>query len=106
MKSAIELVTEERQRQITEEGYDEKHDEGHDGGALALAAAAYASHPLKIYRQSQYRNSVQFDQIRPFDEYDIDPEKDELRCLVIGAALMLAEIERIMKVKIEEDANR
>ena len=42
MKTAIELITEERARQISDEGWSEEHDHSHTDGALASAAACYA----------------------------------------------------------------
>lgn len=46
MKTGLELITEERQRQINEEGWDESHDDAHIDRSLAKAAACYAN-PLK-----------------------------------------------------------
>lgn len=42
MKTGIELIAEERQRQITEEGWTPEHDINHTNGQLASAAACYA----------------------------------------------------------------
>lgn len=42
-KTGIELIAEERQRQIEVEGYDKKHDSGHTDMELAGAAACYIS---------------------------------------------------------------
>lgn len=41
MKSAIELIAEERQRQIDVEGYSKEHDLQHDEGEFLDAAASY-----------------------------------------------------------------
>jgi len=96
MKTAFEMIAEERQRQIEKEGWTKEHDlKEHDGGTLALAAACYAAHPLKIYRYAEYAKSYQFEQIIPFDEYQIDNKHDELRRLTIAGALIVAEIERL-----------
>ncbi len=38
MKTGIELISEERQRQITDEGFDSDHDDMHSVGELADAA--------------------------------------------------------------------
>jgi hypothetical protein len=45
MKTGIELIADERQRQIIGEGLDEKHDDEHQKGELANAAACYALSP-------------------------------------------------------------
>lgn len=41
MKSGIELMAEERQRQIEKEGYNSEHDDLHTDGELVRAAIAY-----------------------------------------------------------------
>ena len=43
MKTPIELIAEERERQQEKEGWTLEHDDEHDGGELAMAAALYAS---------------------------------------------------------------
>lgn len=42
MKTGIELIAEERQRQIEVEGWTSEHDDHHSGGEMARAAAFYA----------------------------------------------------------------
>lgn len=42
MKTGIEIITEERKRQIEKEGFDLKHDQQNTGGQLAIAAVCYA----------------------------------------------------------------
>ena len=46
MKTGIELIAEERQRQIEVEGWTLDHDKDHDNGEMAAAAAAYAFAPF------------------------------------------------------------
>src|ERR1035437_10469018 len=41
-KTGLELIADERARQITEEGFTTEHDKQHDNGQLAAAAASYA----------------------------------------------------------------
>lgn len=48
MKTGIELITEERRRQIEKEGFDANHDAQHYSGELAMAAICFAA-PKKIY---------------------------------------------------------
>jgi hypothetical protein len=40
--SGVELIKNERERQVNEEGYTPEHDDEHDLGELGLAAALYA----------------------------------------------------------------
>jgi hypothetical protein len=42
LKSGIDLITEERQRQIDEEGYTPEHDDEHDKWEMVFAAISYA----------------------------------------------------------------
>lgn len=49
MKTSIELIAEERQRQIEVEGFTAEHDEQNDDCELAAAAAAYAFAPFMNY---------------------------------------------------------
>ena len=45
MKSGIELIAEERERQIRVEGYQDFQDDAHEDGELANAAVCYALDP-------------------------------------------------------------
>ena len=45
MKTGIELIAEERQRQIEVEGWTAEHDDLHDMGELVAAAMCYLTHP-------------------------------------------------------------
>jgi hypothetical protein len=44
MKTGIELIAFERDRQRSAEGYDDEHDDGHDTMEIASAAACYLDH--------------------------------------------------------------
>lgn len=50
--TGIELITEERRRQIEEKGYTVVHDALHSPQQLADAAIAYAMHPF--YRRARF----------------------------------------------------
>lgn len=83
-KAATHVVGEiaiERLRQITVEGWDHGHDDEHDEGALADAAAFYAS----------VKN---IGSLWPWDPMYIK-NHPRRRQLVIAAALLVAEIERM-----------
>jgi hypothetical protein len=88
MKTGIELIAEERQRQITGEGWTPENDDQHCNGALARAAAAYAlpawlrSYPLLA-------------RIWPFSAPWWKPTPmDRNRELIKAGALIAAEIDR------------
>lgn len=88
MKTGIELIAAERQRQIEEEGYDARHDKYHDYEDLAQAAVAYA-YPLdKSY--PDFRLDVW-----PWDTSSFKPSpENRIKELVKAGALIAAAIDR------------
>lgn len=101
MKTAIQLIEEERKRQIEKEGYTQEHDRGHGAGDLSLAAACYAAHPMKLYYFVEFSRSYEFKKVIPFSEYEIDEKHSEMRRLVIAGALIVSEIERLQELEKE-----
>ena len=104
MKTGSELIAEERQRQIDEEGYSNKHDNMHRRFELSKAGAAYA---LDVAGERIYAKAVW-----PWDEQYWKPtvnqigrkEEDEIRQLVKAGALIAAEIDRLLRwIKLSED---
>lgn len=82
MKTAIELITEERSRQISQ-GWLAEHDDTHDEGELARAAAEYAIRSTGLTMSYT---------AWPWGEF---PKRDTpLNDLVKAGALIVAEIER------------
>lgn len=96
--SAIDLIAQERQRQITEEGYDANHDDdyGHSDGELAHAAAAYALGGGHLTGLIDDR-VINIWPTAWGPEEDIVTRKPRLRQLVIAGALIVAEIERLQR---------
>lgn len=98
MKTGIELIAEERQRQIDVEGWTAEHDKLWFNGELALAAACYA-----------VENNKNVDVIVPVGENFTSnawpwdgwwkPSDDPVRNLVKAGALIAAEIDRINAAK-------
>lgn len=83
MKSALELIGEERRRQIVVEGYDQEHDDQHKDGEIVAAALIYADSTIRTMRGN---------------EWGVRPQKfTRERQLVIAAALLVAEIERLRR---------
>lgn len=80
----LDEIAAERRRQIEAEGYTPEHDDGHDGGELAMAASAWA-HPQQIVMAWG-------------DALDKRP-KPRRRQLIIAAALIVAEIERLERIQ-------
>lgn len=92
MKTGIELIAEERQRQVTVEGYDNAHDDEHSAGELAMAAMCYAMDP--IWRPAEiapmgwpWIGGGEMDGFKP-------TPGDRVRELVKAGALIVAEIDR------------
>lgn len=93
MKTGIELIAEERQRQIEKEGWTKEHDAQHKIGVLAKAAVCYAIPPLARAAVSPDDSLPPF--WWPFAKEWWKPEKDRVRELVKAGALIAAEIDKI-----------
>ncbi len=109
MKSGAELITEERQRQISENGYTLHHDSEHENEELARAAMCYAM-------PSDLRNKAVWGESRLLHFYQSHGEhiklypigwkmkptpNDRIKELVKAGALIAAEIDRLLIKKIE-----
>lgn len=100
MKSGIELIAEERARQVEAEGYTAEHDDRHSGGQLADMAACYAIAPVVPYVKSEYVGRVQFDDLFPFSaRFDGRERHDRKKRLIIAGALIAAEIDRLNRLR-------
>lgn len=89
-KTGIELIAQERKRQIDEEGFTTQHDDQWIGGELAMAACCYAQEGSK---------SPEFVPFGfPWDKEWWKPTpENRVRELVKAGALIAAEIDRIQK---------
>jgi hypothetical protein len=96
MKTGVERIKDERDRQIALEGYDKAHDNAHANGELALAAEAYL-------RELRYRPRRLMDTSRPPEEpwpwegRSWKPKPDPIRQLEIVGALVAAELDRLLR---------
>jgi hypothetical protein len=101
MKTAIELIAEERNRQIESEKWSPEHDDTHDRNELALAAAAYAIPTNYVGRNHEYK-TFHAGHVWPFDDcWFKRDDNDRIRELVKAGALITAEIERLQRQKIK-----
>lgn len=89
--TGIELIDEERWKQISEEGYDEKHDDLHMNGEIRDAAIAYAM-------VCDDRAGDNAGDIFPW-EGSWNPSPDPVKNLVRAGALIAAEIDRIQRIE-------
>jgi hypothetical protein len=87
----VRLIAEERERQITREGWDEEHDDEHTDNELAVAAACYA-----MPRWHKNRMPARW----PWDREWWKPG-DRIRELSKAGALIAAEIDRLLRARAE-----
>lgn len=85
MKNGIELISEERKRQIEKEGYTQEHDNNHNTEEFVLAAIAYLECNFEGYEA---------DLTWPWDSNSFKP-KDVKTNLVKAGALIAAALDRI-----------
>lgn len=103
MDKVIAEITAERKRQMEVEGWTPKHDDEHDDGSLARAAACYAM-PGHVRIMPAGGTETIRSRVWPLS-WDPDwwKPKDRRRDLIRAAALIVAEIERLDRVKPETD---
>ena len=95
-KTGIELIAEERQRQIEVEGCTTEHDDSHGDGSLAMAASCYAV-PSSL---REYPTLATHPELWPWDTRWWKPTpNDRIRELVKAGALIAAEIERLQRME-------
>lgn len=91
MKTGIELISDERKRQVESEGWTAEHDDEHDNHQLSEAAACYA-----LGVPTAVSNDVAKVPLWPWDESWWKPG-DRVRDLVKAGALIAAEIDRLQR---------
>jgi len=107
MQTGIELITEERARQIFVEGWTAEHDAQHELGELTEAALCYAVVASAEVRGSEAREwpVVMFNGFNdslvewPWGHEWYKPSDDPIRNLVKAGALIAAEIDRLQQLK-------
>ena len=100
MKTGIQLIAQERKRQIESEGYTSLNDEVYLEGELANAAAYYFMiDELIDFMDENWGNDMHL-HIWPFDlNYLKRVPEDRIRELQKAGALIAAEIDRINLIK-------
>jgi hypothetical protein len=109
--TVIAEIEAERLRQMSVEGWSQKHDDEHGKGEMALAAACYAA-PVALFRAEVYaldvpggnRESTGFTRYQPVWPWFAHwwKPKDRRRDLIRAAALIVAEIERLDRAVLKE----
>lgn len=102
MKTAFELIAEEKQKQINK-GYDSAHDDSHNKGELAEAAAYYAFTQEQrewTDKMLENTNGGEGSSVYPFEPESFKPyPNDRIHELVISCSFLIAEIERRQRIK-------
>lgn len=100
MKTGIELIADERHRQIAKEGFSQQHDEEHDAGELSAAGAAYALNASCVLYPLNGTPLEDTPIMWPWEPSWWKP-KDPLADLVRAGALIAAEIDKLLRAKTE-----
>lgn len=95
MKTGIELIAEERQRQIDQEGWTFEHDDKHTDGSLANAAACYAVDKNEIAKDEVFL--LIWPTSWDCEWYKPSPE-NRIKELKKAGALIAAEIDRLQRI--------
>ena len=99
MKTGTELITEERQRQISVEGWTPQHDDEHSDGSLAVAAACYATQAYQGLYEEGMKVRTFILRYWPWHPKWWKPTPDDrVRELVKAGALIAAEIDRLQRL--------
>jgi hypothetical protein len=86
------LIAQERQRQVTHEGYDPAHDDEHGRGELVQAARAYAACYLLPKFNADHAGW-------PWDAASFKLSDDPVVNLTKAGALIAAEIDRLLRAR-------
>lgn len=97
MKTGIELIAEERLRQVSKLGWTAKHDDEHFNGELSRAAAVYAMGKDFRYLDSGISNSEtpSLPRAWPWIERCKVEDGSQIGNLIKAGALIAAEIDRL-----------
>lgn len=95
MKTGIRLITEERLRQIAEEGWTAEHDDQHVNSELLSAAVCYVD---ETHGDMSAQLTANVQGLWPWDDSWWKPE-GPIRNLVKAGALIAAEIDRLQRLK-------
>lgn len=96
MKTGIEIIADERLRQVEKEGWTFEHDDGHGAGELAMAAMCYCMLPL--WRPAEMAPmGWPWTSGHPMDGFKPTPN-DRIKELAKAGALIAAEIDRLQRL--------
>lgn len=100
MKTGIELIQAERERQVSREGFDAAHDDAHSSGEICRAAGCYLAHAEVQSMLDDPSDPISYagglPAFWPWKQGDWKP-RDRMRNLIRAGALIAAEIDRIQR---------
>jgi len=106
MKTGTQLIEEERQRQISQEGWTPEHDSAHRSGDLNDAAIVYAqaaAYQARGESHEMIQSAQKAGMIRwPWEDAWWKPSADQVKNLVKAGALIAAEIDRLQRAANEK----
>lgn len=104
MSIGAEVIRHERARQEREEGFDASHDDLHTNGELAQAAACYAwPAPRPVAVKKAWPWELHWWKPVPSTFYEGDEIAARIKELGKAGALIAAEIDRLIRLKADED---
>ena len=105
MKTGIELIAAERERQITAKGWSAAHDDKHNNAELAYAGSCYAHVGAAVKRGIDVKDIKEFytdgmDSLIhwPWEDESWKPSNDPIPNLMKAGALIAAELDRLMRL--------
>ncbi len=101
MKTGTQLITEERERQISKEGWSPEHDDEHRGAEIAQAAKCYAHEGFLMakYPDAPRDRFLDMPNQWPWHCDWWKPSRDPVRNLQKAGALIAAEIDRLQRIQ-------
>lgn len=98
IRSGVELIAEERQRQISKEGWTPEHDDSHKRRQMAKAAESYLGTHTEPDEWAAERGEPPSPHHNwPWAKKWWKPSSDPIRNLVKAGALIAAEIDRLQR---------
>ncbi len=98
MKTGAQLIADERERQISQEGFDDSNDDGNNEGELLMGANAYLQSVLAPNKHPSMKRKFILDMYWPrqWNPAWFKPTND-MRDLAKAGALIAAEMDRRMR---------
>lgn len=93
--NGVDMIANERLRQINAEGWTPDHDDGHQLDELLTSADSYLMFVIDSDFDENYFDSQRAKDMWPFDWDSFKPSDDPVRNLVKAGALIAAEIDRL-----------